>query len=146
MKSQTGHYWLLYYQPVPEAGERIAVGLILQERGRRPQVEFDAKFAKVQKVFPATDPETLAFYFQSIAEQLEHGAPIEATLNAFGPQLVTSKSRSVMSPISAEVLEHLIARYLLPIKKGRKKREKPDGIAREIESFVRGSVPGELEI
>jgi hypothetical protein len=115
MKSQAGQYWLVYYQPVPEAGERIAVGLIFQEPGRRPRVEFDEKFSKVQKVFPATDPDTLAFYFQSIAEELLGGAPIEPVLNAFWPQLVTSKPRSVMSPISAEVLEHLIARYLLPI-------------------------------
>jgi len=141
-----GQYWLLYYQPVPETGERIAVGLILQDRGRHPQVEFDAKFSKVLKVFPATDPDTLAFYFQSLAEQLERGAPVESTLNAFGPQLVASKSRSVISPISAEILDHLVARYLLPVKKLRGKREKADGVAREIESFVRSSGSGNIEI
>lgn len=146
MKSQMGHYWLLYYQPIPEAGERITVGLILQDKGSRARVEFDAKFAKALKVFPATDPQTLEFYFQSVTEQLERGAFVESTLNAFGPQLVVSKSRSIISPISAEVLEHLFARYLLPVKKQRGKRNKPDSVASEIESYVRGSVTGNLKI
>ena len=145
MNSSKGNYWLVYYQPVPETGERIAVGLILQDQGRRPQVKFDTKFSKILRVFPTTDPATLAFYFQNIAEQLELGGPIESTLNAFGPQLVPSKARSVVSPISAEVVDHLIARHLLPVKKLRGKRDQPDGVANEIESFVRGSVTGNFE-
>ena len=146
INSSTGHYWLVYYQPVPEVGEKITVALILQELGRRPRVEFDEDFSKVLKIFPATDPQTLAFYLESIAHQLDLGGPIESAVNAFGPQLVASKSRSMISPVSGEVLQHLRARYLLPAKKQRQLRDRPDGVATEIESYVRGRVAGNLQI
>lgn len=146
MNSSMGQYWLLYYQPVPETGERIAAGLVIQDRGKRSQVEFDSKFSKVLKVFPSTDPDTLAFYFQSLAEQIDRGTSIESTLNAFGPQLVPSKPRNVISPVSAEVVNHLVARYLLPDKKLRRRRERTDGVAKEIESFVRAAGADNIKV
>ncbi len=145
MKSQMGQYWLLYYQPVPESGERIAAGLILLEPGRRPKIKYDASFKKVRSVFPSTDVETLAFTLQCVSEQLERADAIDSTLQSLGPQLVTSAARSIVSPISTAVLDRLTERYLLPEKKKRASRTKPDVVSKQLESFVRSSIPPSLQ-
>ncbi len=146
IKTPPGKYWLLYYQPLPEAGERIVAALAFTGVGSRPRVEFDAQFVKVRKVFPDTDPQALAFYFEGLAEKLAAGEPFESAINALGPQILASKDRSVANPLTGQILKLLTNRYLMPAKGSEAREKKSNAVAKEIETFVRKSLPPELSL
>ena len=134
-----GKYWILYFQPLPEAGERIAMALLFQEGRGGGVVRFDATFAKVLQVFPDADPQLLAFYLESLQKGLaDMSVDVEAELNAYGPQIAASPARRIAAPLAEATVIMLMERYLLPVK--RKRRAQEDGASSQIESFVRESL------
>lgn len=141
-----GNYWVLFYQPLPEAGERIAIALAFENGKGRATVEYDSSFAKVAKVFPDLDPQALAFYLDSLRNDLDTPANVEAVLNAYGPQIAASAARRIAVPISRTTIEMLMARYIFPAKKGRRDRRLEDKVAKEIEAFVLGKIGSELDV
>lgn len=141
-----GKYWVLFYQPLPEAGERIAIALAFEHGKGRATVEYDSTFAKVAKVFADVDPQALAFYLDSLRTDLDTPGDVETVLNAYGPQIAASTARRITEPISRAAIEMLMERYVFPAKKGRRDRRLEDKVAKEIEAFVLGKIGSELDV
>ena len=112
LKDEVGKYWVLFYQPLPEAGERIAMALVFQHG--QIQVEYDPAFTKVGKLFPDADPAALAFCLDSLRHDLRSADSIQAILNGYGPQFATSEARRLALPVQPATIEMLKARYLYP--------------------------------
>jgi hypothetical protein len=145
MSHNLGRYWILYLQPAPEAGERIAVALVLEdESGTR--VEYDHKFAKVRKVFPGFDVDVLTFYLENVRRDLTATKTKDDTasiLGSYGPQLMASVVRRVAIPITNEAIMMMLNKYVLPAKADQTlvlaaaaQEAAHDPVAREIAAFV----------
>ena len=105
-------YWVLFLQPLPEAGERIAIALVFHDEGGRPRVEFDRSLSKALELFPDLDKDGLLVYLDSLQRELLSSCDVESTLNSYGPQISASSPRRIASPISEKVVEMLLARYV----------------------------------
>jgi len=145
MNRGLGRYWLLYLQPAPEAGERIAIALALQdETGTR--LEYDRKFAKVRKLYPGFDVDVLTFYLESLRRDLASSKANEdpaIVLASYGPQLMPSAVRRVAVPITDVVILMMLNKYVLPAKPDHTRALaaaandfEHDPVAKEIEAFV----------
>jgi hypothetical protein len=146
LTSRAGRYWILFFQPLPEAGERIAIALVFESGKGRTTIEYDPTFTKVAKVFPDADPQALAFSLESLRADLDSPDEAETILNSYGPQIAASPVRRIAVPISSATIEMLMIRYVFPAEKGRRDRRREDNVANEIEAFVRGSVGSNLKL
>jgi hypothetical protein len=139
---QLGSYWILYFQPLPEAGERIAIAIALQDKyGIR--LEYDRKFSKVHKLYPGVSTEALFFFLESLREELsslQANQDPSLVLASYGPQVMPSAVRVVALPITDQVIFMLLRKYVLPMKPGQQTVEPQeiilDPVAKEIEAFV----------
>lgn len=106
-------YRLLYVQPDPENGERICIGLVLQEAPARYTLLYDRDFRRVRCVAPDLEFELLAFYLQSLEATLRdtEGSGLEMVMAGFGPHLVTSIDRQVAAPITDSTKMALLSRF-----------------------------------
>ena len=109
-----GTYWILFLQPLPEAGERIAVALVFRDIGGRPRVEFDRQLSKALRMYPDLDRDSLVFYLDSLQRELHSSHDVEVTLRSYGPQISTSSPRQIASPISEKIIKMLVAKYVRP--------------------------------
>ena len=107
-------YWVLFLQPLPEAGERIAVALVFCDERKRAWIRFDGHFAKVLLLYPDLDRSALQFYLESLQHDLDSCDDVQVTLNSYGPQLAVSSPRRIASPITGQVVEMLLRRYVYP--------------------------------
>lgn len=114
--SRSAQYWAVFWQPLPEAGERIAVALVFQEADGPAWIRFDPRFSKTLRLYPDLDQAALSFYLESLRRELHSSGDVEATLNSYGPQLAVSAPRRIASPISRRDIEMLLARYVYPSK------------------------------
>ena len=146
LKSRAGKYWVLFYQPLPEAGERVAAALVFEDARGRATLEYDDSFAKILKLFPAVDPQALAFYLDNIRTDLDAAGATETVLNAYGPQLAASSARRISVPVSSSTVDMLMARYIYPEKKAKRSRQQEDKVADEIEAFVRSRVGPDVSL
>ena len=136
IKRDVGRYWLLYYQPRPEDGERIALALIIEEDGRA-RLHFDSEFSKIRRLFPATDVEGLRFVLENLRSDLVGVSEISSVLGAYGPQIIASSARKIILPISNEIVLMLLEKYILPAQPiSNARRQKPDPIAERIEKYI----------
>lgn len=143
LKHEVGKYWVLFYQPLPEAGERIAMALVF-DHGQK-QVEYDPAFTKVAKLFPDADPAALAFLLETLSHDLHSADSVQAVLNSYGPQFATSEPRRLALPVQPATIEMLKTRYLFPAKRTREKRAPEDKVSDEIVAFVRHATDPNLE-
>jgi hypothetical protein len=136
LSQQVGRYWVLYLQPLPEAGERIALALVIDDP-QGPTVLYDPKFAKVRKLYPELDADTLQFYMNSLDRELRSGQPadIETVMNSYGPQISASTPRRIALPAS-ESAEMLLSKYIFPGRSNKPRKADPH-VSKEIEAFVR---------
>jgi hypothetical protein len=137
---RVGKYWILFYQPLPEAGERIAIALAFEGEKGRARVEYDPKFAKVLKMYPDADPDGLAFCLDSLRTDLEQADAIGAVLGAFGPQITASEARRIASPVPANIVEMLMNRYVFPATRAKRRESRADPVGKEIVAFARAAV------
>jgi len=138
-----GRYWVLFLQPLPEAGERVAIALVFCDKADRPVVEYDAAFSKALKLYSDLDADGLRFCLESLQTDLQSSEQIEATLNSYGPQISASSARRIVSPVSEQVIAMLLARYVYPSKGKRARKERKDMVGEEIAIFVRNNAgPG----
>ena len=128
---RVGKYWLLYYQPLPEAGERIAIALVFENGRRGATLEYDPSFAKAAKVFPDLDQSSLKFFLDSLKNELLSPSSVEAILGMYGPQVAASTARKIEIPVTTSAIDLLMAKYVYPAKKTRS-RERVDQVAVEI--------------
>ncbi len=137
-----GKYWVLYFQPNPETGERISIGLALQDRGRK-RIEYDHAFSKVQRLYPNTDLGGLEFYLHSLARDFDSSDDSESILSSYSPQLGVSNARRVLTPITDQTVKLLMDKCILPEKHQKVidavAVESIDPVSREIEAFVRSA-------
>lgn len=143
MKHGAGQYWVLFYQPLPEAGERIALALVFQNG--QIQVEYDPAFTKVSKLFPDADAAALAFSLDTLRQDLRSAESVQVVLNSYGPQFATSEPRRLALPVQPATIKMLKARYLYPAKRLRSKPEPEDKVSQEIAAFVRHAVDPNVE-
>jgi hypothetical protein len=116
LKKGTAKYRLLYFQPNPEDGERVCVGVLLEEEyGRSCSVLYDAKFPKVHCIAPHAEPELIKFYLDDLDDALRRSGddPI-LTLRRYGPQLIASDERLVSLPITETTKLMLLERFVGP--------------------------------
>lgn len=111
---RTAQYWIVFLQPLPEAGERIAVALVFRDVQKRAWIRFDDRFSKALMLYPDQDQSALRFEFESLQQDLDSCDDVEATLNSYGPQIAASSPRRIASPISPQVVEMLLRRYVYP--------------------------------
>jgi hypothetical protein len=111
---RTAQYWIVFLQPLPEAGERIAMALVFRDVQKRAWIRFDGRFSKVLMLYPDQDQSALRFDLESLQRDLDSCDDVEATLNSYGPQIAISSPRRIASPISEPVVDMLLARYVYP--------------------------------
>jgi hypothetical protein len=109
-------YWIVFLQPLPEAGERIAIALVFRDLRKRAWVRFDSRFSKALKLYPDLDERALNFCLENLQRNLNACDEVEAALNSYGPQITGANSRRIASPIAQHVVEMLLARYIYPSK------------------------------
>ncbi len=143
---RAGKYWVIFYQPLPESGERLAVALVFEDPKGGATVEYDPTFAKIAKLYPEADPAALTFYLDSLRKELHSSNQIEAVLHGYGPQLALSPARQIHMPASQGAVKMLMARYISPSRKNRLSPKAHDKIAKEIEAFVRQNAAPNLEL
>src|ERR1017187_9943469 len=105
-----GKYWVLFLQPLPEAGERVAIALVFYDKTDRPVVEYDPDFSKALKLYSDLDTDGLRYCLETLKTDLRSTDQIEATLNSYGPQVSASNARKKPSPVSEPVIEIPLAR------------------------------------
>ena len=134
-----GKYWVLFLQPLPESGERVAIAVVFHDKAERPVVEYDPAFAKALKLYSDVDTDGLRYCLETLQTDLRSSDQIEATLNSYGPQISASNARRIVSPVSEQVIEMLLARYVYLSKGKRARKEQKDKVGEEIETFVRNN-------
>lgn len=107
-------YWILFLQPLPETGERIAVALVFYD-GINRIVEYDTTFSRILKLYPDLDINTLKFYLQSLQKDLESSKDdIHVIINSYGPQISPSNTKKILHPISKEIIRMLLKKHVNP--------------------------------
>lgn len=106
-------YRLIFVQPDPENGDRVCVGILVEDRHGPPELVYDAAFSKVSCVAPALDIELLRFFLQDLENALQRSPEPAVTLQQYSPQLTTSQARSIVTPVTDSVKARLLERYAL---------------------------------
>jgi hypothetical protein len=145
LTTSAARYWVVFLQPLPEAGERIALALVFDDGGKA-FVEYDRKFAKALKLYPGLDTEGLAFSMESLRSEISGTKEIEAVINSYGPQIAASTPRRIALPITEEAIQMLAHRYIYPQKAKRKSDTLNNQAVREIEAFVRQAAGPGVEL
>jgi hypothetical protein len=140
-----GKYWVLFLQPLPEAGERVAIALVYCDKTDRPVVEYDPGFSKALKLYSDLDADGLRYCLDTLQTDLRSSDQIEATLNSYGPQISASNARKIASPVSEHVIDMLLARYVYPPKGKRARKERKDTVGEEIAVFVRNNAGPDIQ-
>ncbi len=140
---RVGWYRLLYYQPAPETGERITIGLLFEDEAHA-FLHYDKHFAKLRKLYPWIDPKTVGFYLDDLKSALARTTSIEPVLNLYGPQLVSSDVRKVVLPITGAMVEMLMEKFVQPTLRGPHEAKQPDQVAIAIQAYVRNRAHKDL--
>src|SRR6185312_1719050 len=143
---RVGKYWVIFYSPLPESGERVALALVIEEGNGQVTLEYDPTFSKVAKFYPDTDLPGLSFSLDRLRAELRDSAAIELTLNAYGPQLEASAPKRIGLPLLESTVDVLMTRYILPARRGGKVKRGLDPVAKEIEAFVRNNAAADVQI
>jgi hypothetical protein len=115
LKKDVGTYRLVFFQPDPEDGDRVCVGVLLQE-GRSCMVLYDKRFPKVRCIAPGFEPDLVKFYLDDLASALQRkcGDDLALTLRRYAPQLITSEERSILLPVTELAKMRLLERFVMP--------------------------------
>jgi hypothetical protein len=147
VNNQIGRYWAIFYQPLPESGERIAIALVLEHNSANCTVEFDEKFAKVRKVFPDLDAEGMAFTLSGLQTKLNETDNRDFLLASLGPQISASIARRAALPFTDKRKASLMSRYVLPAKSTRPEpltaqEQRNQTVTKAIQGYIRGYFDG----
>jgi len=141
--TRVGWYRLLYYQPAPETGERITIGLLFEDEGRA-FLHYDKQFVKLRKLYPWIDSRTVGFYLDDLKNALAKATCIEPVLNLYGPQLVPSEARKVTLPITDALVKMLMGKFVQPAPRGPHEAKQPDQVAIAIQAYVKNRIHRDL--
>jgi|GEM_PF-5759503 hypothetical protein len=107
-------YRLVYFQPNPEDGERVCIAILAEEEGRYT-VFYDSSFPKLSCIAPTREKMMLKLYLDDLEHSLESRRLEEefAILKRFGPQIIFSERRILLSSITEIVKKRLLERFVL---------------------------------
>jgi hypothetical protein len=106
------NYSLLFFQPDPEGGERVCIG-ILAGAGKAMELLYDPNFPKLRCIAPRVDVGVLHVYMEELLEQAQKKpAELESVLLKFTPQLISSEKRKIRWPLTEKTRALLIDRFL----------------------------------
>src|SRR4051812_24756047 len=108
LTERAGRYWVLFYQPLPEAGERLSFGLVFEDAPGHARVEYDPAFAKVVKLYPDADIAGLTFILDNLGADVASAARVEEALGSYGPQIAVSSARRIATPVSRPTTDMLM--------------------------------------
>jgi hypothetical protein len=106
----TQEYRLLMLQPDPESGERVCVGIVLED-----DVVFDAKLSKLKCFSHAFDLSVTRFYLNEIRDSLRRsrGMSVQQVISGYAPIFSCSAARRVASPVTETVKATLLRRFVM---------------------------------
>jgi hypothetical protein len=146
VNSGAGKYWVLFLQPLPESGERVALALVIHDEANRAAIlKYDLEFSKARKIYPDLDTDGLRFCLETLDSDLQSSEDIPATLNSYGPQISASSARRIASPVSDDVIGMLLKRYVYPAQARRVRKERSDLVAAEIAAFVQDNAGAHVQ-
>ena len=142
-------YRLVYFQPEPEDGERVCVGLLFCDYGQY-SLSYDSSFPKLSCVAPRYGKAALKFYLNELEQSLHRASPdeVETILRKSGPQILTSDVRALLAPLSNAIKQKLLERFVLgchspqtlqAMKDEVVKRERP--VEESITGFLKAFLP-----
>jgi len=108
-KSGVGEYRLLLFQPDPESGERICVGVAVDG-----DLLYDLEFSRVRCFSQKLPPEIMRFYLRDIRNRIAHSRAdeIERILKDFAPMFLVSAPRKIVDPITESIRLMLLRRFV----------------------------------
>src|SRR5580692_10433539 len=107
-------YRLVFFQPEPEDGERLCIGLLFSEDGNRRALVYDSAFARVRCFAPTFEIGLLRFLMKSLDTHLhDRSISLEQALASLGSQLSLSVERRVASPVSDATKMRLLERFVV---------------------------------
>jgi hypothetical protein len=107
-----GTYRILYAQPTPETGERIAVAVLVQNG--ETLLYFDRRFPRLKKVFGDLELDALEYYLDHLRAEISRAREPENVLNSYAPQIVPSDPRKVVLPVDESAARVLMQKLLQP--------------------------------
>jgi len=107
-----GMYRILYAQPTPETGERIAVAVLVQNGDTL--LYFDRRFPRLKKVSGDLELDALEYYLDHLREEISRAPEPESVLNRYAPQIIPSDPRKVMLPVDEKAARVLMQKLLQP--------------------------------
>jgi hypothetical protein len=111
---RVAEYRLVFFQPEPEDGERLCIGLLFSDEGNRRTLVYDSSFARVRCFAPNFEVGLLRFLMKTLNSQLQdRNLSMEQALASLGSQLSLSAERQIASPISDAVKMRLLARFVI---------------------------------
>jgi len=113
LKTGVAEYRLLHFQPDPEDGDRVCVGLLIRDGGRY-SIAYDRSFPKLRCIAPSFELELVKFFLDDLELKLqESSSPIEVAMKESAPQLLVSKARQITSPVTEAARLRLLRRFVL---------------------------------
>ncbi len=108
------NYRLVYFQPDPEDGERICIGLLFYDQDQYSLI-YDSSFPKLSCIAPRYGKAVLKLYLDELEESLRRASPydVELTLKKSGPQIITSDIRALLVPLTNAIKQKLLERFVL---------------------------------
>lgn len=105
----TEEYRLLLFQPDPESGERICIGVAVDGG-----LLFDPNFSRVQSFSKSIAPEILRFYLSDLRERISRskGEFVERLVRDYAPMFGVSPPRRIVSPVSSATKLMLLRRFV----------------------------------
>ncbi len=107
-------YRLVFFQPEPEDGERLCIGLLFSDEGNRRALVNDSTFARVRCFAPKFEVGLLRFLMKTLDANLrDRSLSLEQALTSLGSQLSLSTERRVASPASDATKMRLLERFVI---------------------------------
>lgn len=111
---QSAEYRLVFFQPEPEDGERLCIGLLFSDVDNRRSLVYDERFARVRCFAPTFELDLLRFLMKSLDHHLHNrDLSMEQALASLGSQLSVSVERRVASPVSDATKMRLLERFVV---------------------------------
>ena len=106
-KHLVAEYRLLFMQPDPESGERVCVGIIIDN-----ELMYDREFSRVRCISPKLNIGLTSIYLESLRDRIAAGSGLLEAVKEYAPLFLCSSPRQVTLPLTAEkklsLFEHFV--------------------------------------
>jgi hypothetical protein len=107
-------YRLIYFQPDPEDGERVCVGLLFRDK-REYSLVYDSFFPRLSCIAPRSEKSILKLYLDEFEESLRSATPEDERIivKKYEPQIIVSEERALLVPVTSGLKQTLLERFIL---------------------------------